>query len=259
MPACPHPEFRAPADPNVKIWRYMDFAKFVALLDSSNLFFSRSDLLGDPFEGSISSVTAKFRASRNEASSLGIEEHNIRISRWYRQSIFVNCWHMSNHESVAMWKLYSKSNEAISIQSTYKDLFNELPNNVYLGTVRYANYLNELIPDANMFCRFLHKRQSFQHEQEIRAVIWDKDRENYPTYSYLPGDQDNAPIITVTKGQENTELGKSIPISVDNLIENIYVAPTAPTWFLDVVKSIVHKYVPLKPVLQSTIDVEPIF
>ena len=39
-----------PLDDTV-LWRYMDFTKFVSLLEKSALFFPRADKLGDPFEG----------------------------------------------------------------------------------------------------------------------------------------------------------------------------------------------------------------
>jgi hypothetical protein len=42
-----------PANENAKIWRYMDFTKFVSLLEKKALFFCRADKLGDPFEGVI--------------------------------------------------------------------------------------------------------------------------------------------------------------------------------------------------------------
>jgi hypothetical protein len=38
-------------DSNI-IWRYMDFTKFVSLLDRSALFFARADKFKDQFEGS---------------------------------------------------------------------------------------------------------------------------------------------------------------------------------------------------------------
>src|SRR6266478_4615364 len=37
--------------PNTVLWRYMDFAKFVALLEQRAVYFCRADLLGDRFEG----------------------------------------------------------------------------------------------------------------------------------------------------------------------------------------------------------------
>lgn len=37
--------------PGQKLWRYMDLAKFLALLEDRALYFARADKLGDPFEG----------------------------------------------------------------------------------------------------------------------------------------------------------------------------------------------------------------
>jgi len=45
-----HPSFELPEDLAAPIWRYMDFTKFVAMLESDSLYFARSDRLGDPFE-----------------------------------------------------------------------------------------------------------------------------------------------------------------------------------------------------------------
>ena len=35
---------------DTKLWRYQDFSKFVSLLDSGKLFFTRADSFDDPFE-----------------------------------------------------------------------------------------------------------------------------------------------------------------------------------------------------------------
>jgi hypothetical protein len=37
-------------EPETRLWRYMDFAKFVAMLDQRSIFFARANLVGDPFE-----------------------------------------------------------------------------------------------------------------------------------------------------------------------------------------------------------------
>ncbi len=41
------------------LWKYLDFTKFVSLLDKNTLFFVRADKLGDPFEGSYSRMNIK--------------------------------------------------------------------------------------------------------------------------------------------------------------------------------------------------------
>jgi hypothetical protein len=38
------------------IWLYMDFTKYVSMLEHGGLYLRRSDLLGDPFEGSVSQL-----------------------------------------------------------------------------------------------------------------------------------------------------------------------------------------------------------
>ena len=45
-----------------------------------------------------------------------------------REEFAINCWHLNDHESAAMWKLYLKSNEGIVIQSTFTNLNTVLPN-----------------------------------------------------------------------------------------------------------------------------------
>jgi len=47
-----HPVFRKASNPNIKIWRYMNFAKYVSFLEESALHFGRSDKFEDPLEGS---------------------------------------------------------------------------------------------------------------------------------------------------------------------------------------------------------------
>ena len=49
-----HPVFRKPDNENVTIWRYMDFPKFVSMIDRKGLFLTRVDILQDKFEGSLS-------------------------------------------------------------------------------------------------------------------------------------------------------------------------------------------------------------
>ena len=47
-----HPCFPQPEDDSVRIWRYLDLAKFIWLLEKQQLYLSRLDSLNDPFEGS---------------------------------------------------------------------------------------------------------------------------------------------------------------------------------------------------------------
>src|SRR6202040_560368 len=50
---------------------------------------------------------------------------------------YVNCWHMNEYESDAMWRLYSTANETICVQSTFKRLAEGLSSYVSAGEVNY--------------------------------------------------------------------------------------------------------------------------
>jgi hypothetical protein len=116
----------------------MDFAKFVSLLDSQALYFARASLLEDKFEGSVSHATlmaesALFRRMTNDIVETIGEEHRerwegreawrVREQRERREFekdwTFVNCWHLNEAESDAMWKLYGSNGKPIAVQTTY--------------------------------------------------------------------------------------------------------------------------------------------
>ena len=64
-------------DFNSVIWRYMDFAQLVSLLDKEALFFCRADKLGDPFEGAWSDPTRKVLRVDNDKK---VKVHDGRVS-----------------------------------------------------------------------------------------------------------------------------------------------------------------------------------
>ena len=109
------------------LWRYMDFAKFVSLLEHRALFFARADKLGDPFEGAWSDVNHKLleqgkKAETNKDVSNWMEAWSLiaRSARDQRRFTLVNCWHASDHESEAMWRLYSGVGYGIAVRTDFK-------------------------------------------------------------------------------------------------------------------------------------------
>jgi hypothetical protein len=60
-----------------------------------------------------------------------------------------------------------------------KTSFNEYESNVFIGKVRYIDYqstdFSNFIDENNPINRFLHKRKSFEHERELRAVVSSSD------------------------------------------------------------------------------------
>ena len=162
--------------------------------------------------------------------------------------VAINCWHINENESSAMWSLYLKSNEGISIQSTYnkfRESFSKTEDNIYMGKVNYIDYEHQVIENANLYSPFLYKRKSFEHERELRAIVIKTPRMGPKGLDFT--------IDTI-----NT--GILIPIQLSLLIERVYVSPDAPNWFTQLVQSIISKYNQNIPVTQSSLfSAEPLY
>jgi hypothetical protein len=232
-------------DKNVKIWRYMDIAKYISLLEFNSLFFPRSDLFEDSYEGATSHANKLLRHFYYKDNSIPsqaftyISKHN----EWSRQWTYISCWHMNEDESEAMWKLYTKGSDSIAVQSRFNLLSENLPDSVFLGVVNYINYETDWLPEGNAFWPFVHKRKAFEHERELRGVI-----QKYP---FL----DNQ----IERWKINDEYGVLIPVDLHKLIESVYVAPTATKWFESIVTSITTKYGYTFKINQSELAIKPEF
>jgi hypothetical protein len=224
--------FIAPPDSGAKVWRYMDFTKFVSLLDTEALFFSRADQLSDTWEGA--HTVENLRRRSTMLAQEQIAEQMLGMSEFYRSlriHTFLSCWHISDVESAAMWKLYVTHNEGIAVQTTFERLTASFEGDeneifkVYVGKVRYLDYDHGVFRDGNSFVPFFHKRLSFEHEHELRAII----------QPIFPG---SGPLTAAEPFAD----GLLIPVNLKQLIESIYVAPTSERWFADLVESMARKY-----------------
>lgn len=162
-------------------------------------------------------------------------------------NVVLNCWHLNKEESAAMWKLYSDDNAGISIKSDLdrlKNCFSECQYPVYIGKVKYIDWNLEKIPRYNVFSPYLYKRRSFEHENEIRALVHTIKHD---------GDICYIDKKHVLQKHELINDGIYVPISLDILIEKIYVSPKSSKWFLDLVKSISKMYGLNKEITRSNL------
>lgn len=255
VPRSKEPVFVAPAD-DTKIWRYLDFTKFVSLLEAQAIWFPPASSFKDPFEGSVTPEDIRqWRAVwdlKPESVDRLVAQHT-GLRHFMRRWQFISCWHMNEHESEAMWKLYARTEEAIAIRSTYASLRACLPNNpsdserhVNIGVVRYIDYSTATIPDAfgNFYMPLLHKRESFKHECELRAIVSPE----------IPPD-----INPFTDADKPSPPGISVPVDLDSLVHEIYVAPTCAPWFKELVEKMLVRYGLAKKVKQSSLDALPNF
>lgn len=238
-----HEAFTPPSSDAI-LWRYMDFTKFVSLLEKQALFFPRADKLGDPFEGSVTKVNEAarpivYKDQLTEDALLGLSQSMKELSRF----MLINCWHENAHESEAMWRLYAREKDGIAIKTDFNSFKNSFTcsKEIYIGSVNYVDYDSDIIPESNLFYLYLHKRKSFEHEKEIRAIVME-----IPTNEH-----------GIDWARDICDIGKYYEIDLPLLIQEVVVAPFAPDWFLELVKSVTVHYNFEFPVVKSALAANP--
>lgn len=226
-----------------KLWRYMDFTKLVSLLSTQSIYLCRSDKFTDVFEGRIfgygvedvredikemlegSGCSDRFKISQLKNAEK-VAERVMERSKIDRENVFINCWHLNEYESAAMWKLYLKSEEGIAIQTTFDGIKQSLTaceEDIHIGQVNYIDHTRQKNLNISLLEPFFTKRISFSHEQEVRLV-----------YAPTPQDENYKMNSGVT--------GKSIQVDLNHLIDRVYVSPDADSWFVDIVKVVLKKF-----------------
>ena len=250
-----HPSFASPANDAV-LWRYLDFTKFVSLLDKRALFLARADRLMDPFEGSFpKGDVAKLIESFKETIELlqenlpyPLEESGHPVLDFIQESrkfTLISCWHESAHESAAMWRLYSGEQAGIAIKTDFQSLSQSFTceSDIFIGRVKYIDYDAGSISDPNALAPFLHKRDSFEHEKEVRAINWD-----LPIPSPLSL-ENCTPDFSIPLH----EVGAYRQVEVSRLVQEVIVAPYAAEWFMELVQSVTGIYDLKVPVRRSSL------
>jgi hypothetical protein len=184
--------------PEQKIWRYMDFTKFISLLHRRALFFVQVKHLDDKWEGY---VEAPVGSDLENA----LREMRIQPNSWHSY-ILVSCWHMNDCESAAMWQQYAAQNAGIAIQTRVSKLIKSLDLDLSsfwqfrTGAINYNRLQVRSGPEgAGVDVLYFHKLESFKHENEYRVMGFARD------------------MVLANK---------------------VYISPKAPSWFATLVESI---------------------
>ena len=223
------------------LWRYMDFAKFAALIKDKAVHFARADQLGDPWEAAKGSALNKqrwdehylqfFRDSvrnpppgyRCELSDDEVEKEARRllhelaeIGELDRRTFYVSCWHESEVESEALWRLYCPPpSSGIAIRTTASALNASLGDDpeIEIARVSYVDFRSGF---AGVNDAIFRKRRSLSHEKEVRAVI--------------------------RLHAESPEQGMNRPANLSLLLKAIVVSPFAPSWFEATLREVMTRF-----------------
>jgi len=240
----PYALFMSPENPDVRLWRYMDFTKFVSMLERRGLFLPVVSKLNDPFEGSYARANEVLRPLVYRHIKNEFDMSAGEMVQRLRPFVAASCWHSNDHESAAMWKLYARTDEAVCVQTTFRKLRDAMGAKARVGMVRYVDYETDWIPESNPLAPFLYKRKSFEHEHEVRALI-------------PPA---NIAEILRSGGTEENKPGEWVPVDIAQTIERVFIAPDAPDWFLELVQQVTNRYEQgAVPVVRSALAREPFY
>lgn len=241
------------------VWRYMEFAKFVAMLQQGGLYFSSVHELEDQFEGAIGLarrepdwdefylgyfrkivVTPPPGFSQPNWSEERIESEANKLLEQLKagssraRSLLVSCWHANDIESEALWRLYCPSpTPGVAIRTTVGQLWEATARDAsaVVGRVHYLDFRHSFatVQNERVFC----KRRSLSHECEVR--------------------------VTLQNEHENPVKGKTLTCDLMALINDVIISPFAPVWFPDVVSGAIEKFGYSLEVRQSELLEEPFF
>jgi hypothetical protein len=225
-----HPAFPQPDDTSVLAWRYMDLAKLLSLVIKREMYLRRLDLLPDKFEGTFPRrVLAALTAAYSQLDDVQLTpmaaemaKHRIDFAKQTRKQMYVNCWHLGDHESEAMWRIYC-GDDGVAIVLPYIALRSAISTgNAWIGTVTYRDYKTDVLLPGNVFRVALHKRKEFSYEKEARIVSFGANPDPPPA--------EGPPHIT-------------IPWDT-GLIQKIVVNPYAPDWYVTTVREALERLSP---------------
>ncbi len=229
MPFELHDDLTTPPDDTV-LWRYMEFAKFIRMIEAKELWFPSADQLNDPLEflltdAEMASIQQMYQGAAGLIRS-NANEYS-KIPQWMRDTAFVNCWRAGNGESLAMWDLYGKGSGAVAVKSsigTLKDVLSGTKGSIRIAQIKYIDWNSGALPhDPLQLCA--RKEKSYEHEAEVRAIIWRQDNENW-----------------VDEIMDKTTHGIRIRINIQKLITEVVVGPREGSWVVDLVKDVMKRY-----------------
>ena len=183
------------------VWRYMDLARFVSMLEDASLVFPSAAVLqkADKWEGAFGPLNVQMRAENDDTDP----PYGSGWTRWQRENyakiMYINCWHVSEDESAAMWDIYQREGRGVAVRSTWGDLTASLTGtrDVYGGYIRYIDYETTLVEEYNGFNAFMYKRRSFEHEREARLIIQGGSQSEVVRRSDRAVPKDEGPVLKI--------------------------------------------------------------
>lgn len=230
--------------PNQKVWRYMRLNRFIEFIENKKLHFACANQFEDRFEGAVAVQPPDSNINHKHSEINQIEQAFIQLKRLTK----ISCWHMENHESDAMWKLYSGMGKGIAITSTPQKIEESLQpfrleptygvEDLWGANVSYVDFSQEHLK-TSMLERFFYKHNAFSWEKEFRLAISLRLAEEFG--------------VNVPKN------GIYVDANINTLISEIYIGPYISSLERDKIIEICESHSLTKQVKISSLSGHPRF
>lgn len=268
-----------------KLYRIISFPTFINMIESNQERYVNPISWEDTYEGYMLRLMENEKDRKkvieylyNTVSPNDIEKvisnyMKLWDARWL---CYGQCW-SKTEESDAMWRIYSYGKKSVRIETTDDEIKKLIKNSnfdtiysVQIEDVKYDLFdENELKLQMEFLKKskktiepFLHKRKFFEHENEKRVIVFDKqksrgtgfaaysaahnlyaDNSEIPlelnTETLLPKIEDN--IVMMQRSYEKEKPSKEIFVDIPDInqyIKSVMVHPQADQWIVELVKRV---------------------
>lgn len=180
------------------------------MLKEKRIYFASAHQFEDPFEGAVAVLPYDFPVDTRHTEMEPFEKAFAELKRLKK----ISCCHIEDHESVAMWKLYSDLGKGVAITSTPKKLSSSLTpfrlkpeygvESLCGGNVACVDLLHTRLK-VSMLERFFSKHNAYSWEQEFRLAISVRIAEEF--------------------GVQVPEDGIFVEADISEMIEEIHIGP----------------------------------
>ena len=225
----------------LRLWRYMSFEQFAHILASGSLWLAALRDMEDRREG----TWIKLSAKGPPGVDISAAEATLAAAFDYAaEQTYISSWIAADDEQLAMWNTYAPGRSGVAIATDVRGLLDALggpgtikDDSFMLMRVEYHEQPHPVAVqfpgpvDPNIWPK--HKSSDFEFENEVRVVY-------------------GRSVLTAVDRDRNTIAYESVPAASGASFKirsmtpfarhGIVVAPRAPAWVLDAVRSLMRQY-----------------
>jgi len=239
------------------LWRYMDFSKFVSLIQTQSLWFARPSTFDDPFESKTNKSSRLKHLLRwmnrvisdyNSAVYDGDEEY-IATHKWWaadvagEDGLITPLNFKTIYEVPARLRFFSERGLDAALDAMLINCWHQNSNESDVMWRAYVGSGNGVVVRTS----FESLRDSFRaagvqpkvlnveyHDLHDESIVFDHLPSAYKHVAFSAEQEVRAYFPTGELPERSP--GKSIPIELSKLLEGVTTSPNAPQWFVNSVQ-----------------------